>query len=198
MVAGSRFQEFINVYDKDFKTTMIWSFTCFLAWIIFPVLETKFKAISRCVNNDMAKAADFLAFFLIHIGSFRTYSFASTIWYSRQYELNEYNLLCQVVGLVFGFLCLYIYLSASTKLGLRGMYFGDCFGFIFDDKITVFPFNYLSHPQYYAIFGIALSYSLVMRSPLGFFIAGINALSFLIIAFLEAIQLKRLYRNKSR
>ena len=189
------FNEYIDVNDKGLRNTIFLSFSCLVAWLILPVIESRFKLLSKIVNNNKAKAADFLAYGLIHLGSFRNYAFISTIWNSKQLELNELNLVCQVAGVILGLLSIVIFICASTKLGLRGMYFGDCFGFLLKEKVYAFPFNIVSHPQYWSILGMALSFSLFFRSPVGLFLTVLNAFSFLLLAFFENLELKRIYKN---
>jgi len=193
------FTEYIDIYDTTFINTVLLSFSCLIVWLILPILESRFKLITKIINNDRAKAADYLAYILIHLGSFRNYSFIKLIWNSKQYSLGEMNILiCQVIGIILGLICIFVYLCASTKLGLRGMYFGDSFGFVLNKgkKITDFPFNYLDHPQYYCIAGFSFAISLFFRSPVGIFISSFNAVVLIVLGFFENIEVNKKYSKR--
>ena len=189
--------EYIDYNDKSFRNTVFLSFACLVLWIILPILESRFKLLTKLINNDKAKAADFLAYLLIHAGSFRNYAYFQTVYYSKQYDLEEFNIICEASAIFIGLLSFYIFACASTKLGLRGMYFGDCFGFVLNngEPITSFPFNLLSHPQYYCFIGGSLSFALFFRSPVGMFITVINVAILAVVSFFESIELSKIYGN---
>lgn len=55
----------------------------------------------------------------------------------------------QIVGaacVVFGTV---LVLSSFYRLGVTGTFLGDYFGFLFDKKVTAFPFNIVSDPMYH-------------------------------------------------
>jgi methylene-fatty-acyl-phospholipid synthase len=184
----------INFSEKHFIEVIFYSILSVLVWGLLPHLQFKYQIISRFFHNDMEKAADFLAFLLIHLGTFRNYAFTESMFSNKRYDFKEYNMISNVVGisiLIFGSL---LWITSLIKLGLRGSYFGDHFGFLFSKKIESFPFNVLENPQYTGSKIFLLGQSILFRSPTGVFLTLTISLfySFLFFVF-EKKNIKKIY-----
>jgi methylene-fatty-acyl-phospholipid synthase len=181
---------------KHIREVIIYSILSVLVWGLFPHLQYKYKIISKFFNNNMEKAADFLALLLIHIGTFRNYAFTETIFNNKRFDFGDLNIISSIVGLsilLFGSL---LWITSLLKLGLRGSYFGDHFGFIFKKRIQSFPFNILENPQYSGSKLFLLGQSILFRSLTGLFMTITISLlySFLFFVF-EKKNLKKIYNK---
>lgn len=186
----------INYSDKYFREVIYYSVLSVLVWGLLPHLQYKYKLISKLVGNDMEKAADGLAFLLIHIGTFRNYAFTEAIFSNKRHDFGQYNILFIILGvlvLIFGSI---LWITSLLKLGLRGSYFGDHFGFIFNRKVESFPFNILENPQYTGSKLFLLGQSIIFRSITGLVLTLTTSLlySFLFFAF-EKKNMKKIYQN---
>jgi len=98
---------------------------------------------------------------------------------------------------ILGALCLaagtVLILASFYRLGLRGLYFGDHFGFLFKEKVTSFPYDILDSPQYVgtclAHFGLSFCY----RSPTGVLFTLFYMLCYWILNQVEGRKLKIFY-----
>lgn len=187
---------FINFSEKHLREVIFFSILSVLVWGVLPHLQYKYKIISKFFNNDMEKAADFLAFLLIHIGTFRNYAFTESIFNNKRFDFGELNIISSIIGisiLLFGSL---LWITSLLKLGLRGSYFGDHFGFLFKKRIESFPFNILENPQYTGSKLFLLGQSILFRSLTGLFMTfAISILySFLFFVF-EKKNMKKIYNK---
>ena len=188
--------ENINFEGKQTREVIIYSILSVLVWGLFPHLQYKYKIISKFFNNNMEKGADFLALLLIHIGTFRNYAFTETIFNNKRFDFGDLNIISSIVGLsilLFGSL---LWITSLLKLGLRGSYFGDHFGFLFKKRIQSFPFNILENPQYTGSKLFLLGQSILFRSLTGLFMTITISLfySFLFFVF-EKKNLKKIYNK---
>jgi len=184
----------INIKEKYCTEVIFYSVISVLVWGLLPHLQFRYKLISRFFNNDMDKAADFLAFLLIHIGTFRNYSFTESIFSNKRLDFGDFNIITSLIGLCVLFFGCTLWITSLLKLGLRGSYFGDHFGFLFHEKIESFPFNILENPQYTGSKLFLLGQSILFRSLTGLFLTMTISLlySFLFFVF-EKKNMKKLY-----
>jgi phosphatidylethanolamine N-methyltransferase len=157
----------IDLNEHFFHKTLYLSFINVFALALLPYLQYKYRIISKFTGDDMSIAADCLAFFLIHIGTFRNYAFVESTYSSKAIDFGGFNNLIITVGVVSLLLGGVLVLFAFRKLGLRGMYFGDHFGFIMKKRIDSFPYNYLDNPHYNGSIMMYLGFSLMCRSLSG-------------------------------
>ena len=163
-------QQYIDFSETKFIEANAYSVLCFALWIILPHLQFRYKLLSRLVGNDEAKACDFLSYFLIYTGTMRNHAINEAINNNIHinYGIWEYPiLLISSVLMLFG---LVLVSFSFYRLGLRGMYFGDHFGFLFKEKIIQFPYNYFDNAQYVGTTAFFIGYSLFFHSPAGIFL----------------------------
>ena len=84
------------------------------------------------------------------------------------------------------------------RLGLRGMYFGDHFGFLFKEKITQFPYNYFPNAQYVGTTATMIGYSLIKHSAFGIFISMFIYGQYQILWIVENKKLKVFYPSPKK
>ncbi|KAF9171388.1 hypothetical protein BGX21_006816 [Mortierella sp. AD011] len=85
------------------------------------------------------------------------------------------------------------------SLGIKGMYNGDSFGFLFDAPVEDGPYKYFSDPQYVgttlSLFGTAIYY----QSAIGFVLAVDMYLIFWVsVMFFEGPHMRRIYSQKEK
>jgi len=189
--------ENINFAEKNFREVILYSILSVLAWGLLPHLQYKYKIISKLFNNDMEKASDSLAFLLIHIGSFRNYAFIESIFSNKRLDFGDLNIICTIVGLGILLFGIIFWINSLQKLGLRGSYFGDHFGFLFKKKIESFPFNILENPQYTGSKLFLLGQSILFRSFAGFIMTILISLSYSFLFFVfEKKNTNKIYTHK--
>jgi phosphatidylethanolamine N-methyltransferase len=196
----SSFTQHIDTEEKCFRFTIYFSLLSAFLGSFIPHLQYKYKIISKITNDDFGKAADVLAYILIHIGTFRNYSFIEACYFNKQLELGDaFKVFCISFGWVFIILGLVLVLTSFHKLGLRGMYFGDHFGFLFENKISSFPYNYFENPQYIGSILIYLGISFAYRSLTGILLTVIICFfNQFVFRFFEKKKLKVFYPKKEK
>lgn len=185
---------YIDKTDTAFVKTIYLSAINTFALMLIPFLQYKYKLISKFTGDDMGRAADFAAYILIHIGTFRNYSFIESTYNSIPLDLGIFNYIIVMIGAMLLILGSILVAYAFRKLGLRGMYFGDHFGFIMKKRIDSFPYNYCENPQYNGCVMMYLGYSLMCRSLAGLIMTLFIVCCYQILfRFFEKKQLKRIY-----
>ena len=130
----------IDFKEKYLLEVIFYSFLSIIVWGLLPHLQYRYKLISTITQGDMEKGADILALVLIHIGTFRNYSFTEAIYNNKRLDFGNYNIISTVLGIFIIFLGSYLWVTSLLKLGVRGCYFGDHFGFLLKKKNNYFPF----------------------------------------------------------
>ena len=156
---------FIDLTDSRVWYAIVYIFLNLLAWLVIPYLEFNYKFFSKLLKGEHEKAADFVAYFMIYLGTMRNYYMQHAIYHNHRLDLGRLNYPLFLIGLFsLGFGALLI-LTSFYRLGIRGLYFGDHFGIQKKEKITTFPFDIFVCPQYVGAllfqFGITFCY----RSP---------------------------------
>ena len=169
LVAQKFFQETLltDITESNFQQAVFWMVFNLVCWIVIPQLEYRYNIISRFTNKDKGIANDFFAFSLIQTGALRSLYFENAIKESIKIEYGPYAILVEILSaimIVSGFI---IIMMTFARMGIRGMYFGDYFGFLFKEKITAFPFSHLNDPQYFGTTTLFTGYSLFYHSPAG-------------------------------
>lgn len=183
--------------DRNVQQVLLYSFISLFVWGILPHLQHKHKLISWAFSDNQEIAADFLAFLLIHIGTFRNYAFFESLFSNKRLDFGEYNDISTILGTVILCIGSLFWITSLLKLGLRGSYFGDHFGFVFVRKVDSFPFNVLENPQYNGSKLFLLGQSIIYRSVMGFVLTVFISLlySFVFFAF-EKKNMKTIYPHE--
>lgn len=189
---------YINFTDSNFIQAIQYSTICFLGWIILPHLQLKYKILSRLTGGNQSIACDFLAFFLIYTGFLRNQAINQAIYNSPTLFFGFYEIPILIISY---FLMLFggvLVTMSFYRLGLRGMYFGDHFGFLFKEKITQFPYNYFPNAQYVGTTSLLIGFSLIYYSAAGIFISLLIYGQYKILWIVENRKLKVFYPSSPK
>jgi phosphatidylethanolamine N-methyltransferase len=190
--------DYIDLKDKDFQLCIHLTTLNLVLHGLLPTLQYKYKLISKFTGDDLGRAADFLAYLLIHIGTMRNYAFFEAVYSSQPYELGFGNILASVLGVLSILIGSFLVLLCFKKLGLRGMYFGDHFGFA-SNKITSFPYNYLENPQYIGSVLVYFGVAIFFRSVTGVLLTLTIILFYQILFYLfEKKRLREIYNDEKK
>ncbi len=185
--------DYIDYTETNFLQAVGYSFLCFLLWILLPHLQFKYKLLSKLTVGDEGKACDFLAYFLIYTGTIRNHAINEMINKNKTISYGNLEIPIQILSysmMVFG---LILVVFSFYRLGLRGMYFGDHFGFLFKEKITSFPYNHFPNAQYVGTTWFFVGFSLAFHSLAGIFIALLVYLLYQILNVVESRKLEIFY-----
>ena len=184
-----------NVREKNFLEAVALTVLSMIALSLLPHLQYKYKLLSRMTNGDMKRAADFLALILIHMGTFKNYAFFEALFNNESFSVDQwYYFSIMPLGGIFILAGGILVIFSFKKLGLRGMYFGDHFGFLLDKRVNEFPYNYLQNPQYVGTNMVYLGLSLLTRSFTGIVLTGFVIFMYEIFwLFMESKKLNEFY-----
>jgi phosphatidylethanolamine N-methyltransferase len=185
--------DLVNFSDEHFLNAVYYSIFCFALWIILPHLQFKYKLLSRLTNGSNEKACDFLAYFLIYTGTTRNHYFNEAIKSNIHINYGIWELPVMFLSLISMAFGLALVAGSFYRLGMRGMYFGDHFGFLFKEKITQFPYGYFENPQYVGTTAFFIGYSLYCHSPTGVVLTLLINLLYHLLNVVEERKLKIFY-----
>jgi methylene-fatty-acyl-phospholipid synthase len=187
------FTDYIDFTEPMFLLSIFYSILCFLLWILIPHLEFKYKFLSRLLNGDQEKACDFLSYFLIYTGTMRNNAINEMINKNKVITYGIYEIPLQIFAyttMTFGII---LVIFSFYRLGLRGMYFGDHFGFLLKEKIVSFPYNYFPNAQYVGTTWLFIGYAIAFHSPAGLFITLLINILYQILNLVESKKLEIFY-----
>jgi methylene-fatty-acyl-phospholipid synthase len=164
-----------------------------LGWILLPHLEFKYKLLSKLCGGKQSIASDILAYSLVYFGAIRNYYFDKAMKSGIQVSYGIFEVPIVASSYVFMIIGLVLVFFSFYRLGLRGMYFGDHFGFLFENRITEFPYNYLENPQYVGTTIFFLAAAARRHSPVGVFITLLVNVFYRILNTVESRKLKVFY-----
>ncbi len=185
--------KYINFREPNFEKALAYSFLCFLLWVLLPHLEFKYKLLSRLIGHNQGRALDFLAYFLIYVGTIRNHAFNEAVNHNIKISYGMFEIPIQIMcfaAMAFG---LTLIAFSFYRLGMTNMYFGDHFGFLFKEKITTFPYNYFENPQYVGTTWFFMGFSICFHSPTGLFLTFVVYILYMILNVVEARKLKVFY-----
>ncbi|KFH66952.1 hypothetical protein MVEG_07476 [Podila verticillata NRRL 6337] len=85
------------------------------------------------------------------------------------------------------------------SLGVKGMYNGDSFGFLFDAPVTDGPYQYMSDPQYVGTTLSLVGTAMYYQSIVGYVLAADMYIIFWVsVMFFEGPHMKRIYSSKDK
>ncbi len=195
------YSQIINFTEERFIDTILHTVFCAVIWTILLHLQFKYNLLTRLVGNDGGKAADFLAYIIIYSGCTRNYAFSEALTNNHKFHLGLWDYL--IIGIGYSLIVFGLVLIAFSfyRLGLRGMYFGDHFGFLFKEKVISFPYNIFENPQYIGscsfFYGMALSH----LSPAGICLSLLINSSYYVLNYFESKKLAIFYppeENKTK
>ena len=164
-----------------------------ISWLVIPHLEFKYKVFSKLLKGDNERAADFVAYFMIYIGTIRNYYMDESIKNNVILDLGLLNYPCYFIGGLMVTAGSLLVLASFYRLGLRGLYFGDHFGFFFKEKVSAFPYDKFDSPQYVGTVMLHFGFGFWYRSPTAFLFALLYMLCYSILGRVEEQKLKIFY-----
>ncbi|GJJ78162.1 phosphatidylethanolamine/phosphatidyl-N-methylethanolamine N-methyltransferase [Entomortierella parvispora] len=85
------------------------------------------------------------------------------------------------------------------SLGIKGMYNGDSFGFLFDAPVTDGPYQYMSDPQYVGTTLSLVGTAIYYQSLIGYVLAADMYIIFWVsVLFFEGPHMNRIYSQKPK
>jgi phosphatidylethanolamine N-methyltransferase len=187
----------IDYENKNFRLVIYLTTVNLILHGILPTLQYKYKLISKFTGDDLGRAADFLAYILIHIGTFRNYAFAEAVYTGKRLELGIFNYVSTLLGFIIFSIGALLVFSCFKKLGLRGMYFGDHFGFRMKKLVTSFPYNYVDNPQYLGNILVYFGVSVIFRSVAGCLLTITSILFYQVLFHLfEKNRIEEIYKDE--
>ena len=184
---------FIDLTESQFLSSVFYALLNFSMWMLIPHLEFKYNALSRLFGNNKSIANDFFAFFLVQTGTFRNLAFNAAMTNNLKVGYGGFDFLFEVLGvglIVFGFILVFF---SFYRLGMKGMYFGDHFGFLFTEKITAFPYNRFDNPQYVGTTAFFFGFAMYHHSPVGILLTVVTNCLYAVLNVVEAKKLKVFY-----
>lgn len=138
--------KFINLEDVVFWQAMIVILLQPLVWNVVGRMEHYTRILSKiCFKPVFGVYA--LALWIFVAGLYRDALFVAAMRSQGTHEqLGELQYVMAGWGCIF--VGSVLVLSSFYRLGLTGVYLGDYFGLLMDEKITAFPYNLLSDPMY--------------------------------------------------
>jgi phosphatidylethanolamine N-methyltransferase len=186
---------FIDFSESNFKNALLYTLINFLLWIIIPHLEFRYKLLSKLFGGKMTIASDFLSYVLIYLGAIRNHYFSKAIRKNVQVDFGYIEIPIIGASYIFMLIGLILVFFSFYRLGLRGMYFGDHFGFLFQQRITEFPYDYFENPQYVGTTTFFIALSIRHGSPAGVLITILLYLFYRILNEVERRKLDIFYPN---
>ncbi|GJD06683.1 Phosphatidyl-N-methylethanolamine N-methyltransferase [Galdieria sulphuraria] len=110
---------------------------------------------------------------ILLLSSFREWAFFRAIDVQPMIQLRAVwmKYIVYLFGYSLIFLGTILSMSGFYQLGIFGTYMGEYFGFMFDQKIETFPFNYFCDPMYFGSTLMHFGHSLLSTSPTGIFLS---------------------------
>jgi methylene-fatty-acyl-phospholipid synthase len=192
---------YTDISESNFLWAVFYAFLNFALWMLLPHFEFKYNLISKFTNGDKGKANDFLTFLLIQTGALRNLAFNEAMSQSIKINYGEMNLLLEGLGIVLVVAGFILVIITFYRMGMRGMYFGDHFGFFFKEKINAFPFSHLDNPQYIGTTAFFLGCALYYHSAAGAIITALTYVLYMVLNVVESKKLEVFYPssdNKSK
>lgn len=191
--------QYVDLEEAHFKEAIFYLVLNFLALFALPLLQFKWQLFAKVCRENNDTAADLMAFLLINLSCMRNYRFYLAIANNRVFEVENYEIVLKLAGVVLFVLSVALLNLSFFRLGIRGMYFGDHFGYKLKQRITEFPYNRMNHPNHLGTNMFFLSLSLIMLSPAGVLLTALNQVLFLVLEIVENWKLEHLYpvENKS-
>lgn len=88
-------------------------------------------------------------------------------------------------------------LGSMYQLGVVGTYLGDHFGFLFDERITAFPFNIVNNPMYDGSCLCFLATALFYAKPAGLFATGLVYAMYQVVLLIEEPFTAMIYEKRA-
>lgn len=193
----SKFNEYVNYNEPAFICAVAYSLLCFAGWVILPHLQFRYKLLSRLTGGNEGVAADFLAFFLIYTGTLRNEAIHKAMTDNIHLNYGPFEIPLQIIAYLMIIVGSIFVIMSFYRLGLRGMYFGDHFGFLFKERITQFPYNCVDNAQYVGTTTLFIGLGISHHSPAGIFIAVLIDILYRILWLVEQRKLKVFYPDST-
>lgn len=183
----------INLTESFFLKYFFYNLLTIICLTLLSHIELKYKLLSTFFKKSW-RAADFFAFLLINLETLRFIYFIESIIKQEKLLLNStLSFSLSISGFMLLLLGLVLLFTSFRHLGLRGMYFGDHFGYKLPRYINTFPYDIVDHPQYIGVILIYLGFSIWFISPIGVLMSIIQILSKVCLYKFESTKLEIFY-----
>ncbi|KAL7722748.1 Phosphatidylethanolamine N-methyltransferase [Entamoeba marina] len=98
--------------------------------------------------------------------------------------LNNYDGIINIIAIPIQIIGWVLSLSSFYRLGFKGTYEGDCFGYLFDEMITSFPFGTVPHPMYFGGALLFISSALYYHSSTALVLSLWSIFNYVIFSYL--------------
>jgi phosphatidylethanolamine N-methyltransferase len=169
-------------------------------WNVFCRYEYYTKRLSRTAGSPSLALVIFAVSILL-LSSFREWTFFRAMSRQPFIELQAVWIRSIVYLIGYSLLSFGLILSATGfyQLGIFGTYMGEYFGFMFDQKIESFPFNYFCDPMYFGSTLMHYGHSLLSLSPTGIFLSTLLGFTYWLAArCFEGPFMNAMYAAKNR
>ncbi|ORX81522.1 hypothetical protein BCR32DRAFT_327296 [Anaeromyces robustus] len=185
-----------SVQTKEFAVALFWIVLHVAHYNITAHIEHKTRIFTKLLGKN---AVYYYAVLLIVWACVRD-------WYiMKALEVDEDSLVifskfvAKIIGGIISLLGFGINLWTLSALGVKGMYNGDSFGYLFDEPITTGPYQYMSDPQYVGTFIAAIGSAIMYQSIAGYVLAfALYAVFLFSVKFVEGPHMRKLYSQKQK
>lgn len=196
----TRMATFVNPADPYFQlSAFLFFFTPFL-WNVIGRLEYRWQAVSRMAGGDRALACRLVGILIWTVGLARDAAFEMAIRSAPISPDMQANWLLRASGALLAAFGAVLVGSSLYRLGFRGTYLGDHFGFLFPAPLHGFPFLPewgIEHPMYQGASMLFLGTALVQASPTGLFLAAWAATGYSLAGMAEGPYTAMIYKEAS-
>ncbi|KAG5992375.1 Phosphatidyl-N-methylethanolamine N-methyltransferase [Claviceps spartinae] len=162
-------RDLVNYVDFDKKSLIVSGASVAfnpLFWNIVARQEYHNKVLTKLFGGDSKTANYALAAAIFSLGLLRDwlYKVALSEQPSHPLLLTEYSQAAAYTLLAAGNT---LVISSTWRLGIRGTFLGDYFGYLLDEMVTGFPFNVTACPMYLGSTMSFLGTALLLGKPAG-------------------------------
>jgi len=185
-----------SIQTKEFYVALFWIVLHVAHYNFTAQLEHKTRIFTKMIGKN---AVYYYAVLLIVWACVRDY------YIMKALEVDENSLILfpdgvnKIVGAIVSLIGFGINIWTLSALGVKGMYNGDSFGYLFDEPVTTGPYKYMSDPQYVGTFIAAIGSAIMYQSLAGYVLAfAVYAVFLLSVKFIEGPHMRRLYAGKQK
>ncbi len=169
--------------------------------IVMPQLEYHFKLTTKIAGGNPDRGNDGLAYLFITIDTFRRIAFIDAVFNSKKLDFGGnyivFNYLLMFLGIYVGIYGFVLFFKAFCRLGMKGAFYGDHFGFLFDQgKLTEYPFSKFTNPMTTGNCLMYLGSALFARSMSGLFVGGLMFLTYELYYYMYEVPMLKIVYGK--
>ncbi|GJQ13682.1 hypothetical protein GpartN1_g5473.t1 [Galdieria partita] len=173
----------IRLSERYLLVSVILTIASPVYWNVFCRYEYYTKNLSRMAGSPSI-ALILFAVSILMFSSLREWAFLRAIHMQPSISLHAtwMNYAAHLLGYSLIFFGIILSMSGFYQLGIFGTYMGEYFGFMFDQKIESFPFNYFCDPMYFGSTLMHFGRSILSTSPTGIFLSALLGFTYWLAA----------------